>query len=125
MVLLDLCIHAWRHEDNEERAPAGLVLRKHSSLAAIQRTTGLSKRAVQDALETLRRAGYVITRFRPGYGNSQIMVFWTEGADQMRADYRAGIKPLLKDFQKDEKEPRKPLEVVREGNIIQFPKVQE
>ena len=106
-VLWYLCVNAFRYEDNPEGRHVGCVLSAYAPVARICAGTGLSERAVRGALRYLQDNGYVHAEHVPGNGKSSIAVYWTEGADERRADFRAGIRPLPKGFQRDVRTPRK------------------
>lgn len=108
LVLIYLCHHAWRTEDNAEGRNVGDVLSRYASIARIQRGTGLSDRTVRTALRELQEEGYVIANLKHGNGRSEIGVFWEANHDEFREDYRAGIKPLPKPFRTSQTEVQKP-----------------
>jgi hypothetical protein len=115
LILWYLCLHAWRVEDNPEGREVGDVLSKFAAIARIQRHTGLSDKTVRAGLQELQEEGYILANMAPGNGTSTIAIFWSETADERRADYRDGIRPLPKGFQRKPK-----LEVVEptEADII-------
>jgi hypothetical protein len=86
-------------------------------LRKIQMRTGLGERTVRDALNSLQDAGYIWRKSLPGNGQSQIMVFWSAGADERRAEFRAGVRDLPEGLRR---KPKKELTPVSEGNIIEF-----
>jgi hypothetical protein len=114
LVLWYLCVHAFRREDNPEGRGVGDVLSAFTSIARIQRGTGLGRSTVLEALETLQYLGYLVADLKPGNGRSRISLFWTEGSDERRADDRDGIRALPKGFRKT---PQR-LEIVKQDAII-------
>jgi hypothetical protein len=124
LVLWYLCINAFRHSNNREGREPGDVLSAFVPIARVQRGTGLSKRQAIYALQDLQDAGYIIREMRTGNGKSRIAVFWSENFDQIREDFRAGVKPLPKQFSRTIPVRNAPVQEEREGNVIPFPKVQ-
>jgi hypothetical protein len=106
LVLIYLCTHTWRVPENPEKRNVGDVLSRYASVARIQRGTGLSDKTVRGALRELQSEGYIIANLKHGNGKSEIGVFWEEGHDEFRADYRAGIKPLPKPFRRGSRTPQ-------------------
>lgn len=124
LVLWYLATHSFRREDNPEGGVPGQVLAGYTPLARIRRGTGLGDSTVRYALEYLQANGYIIAEMVPGHGKSRIFVYWTDKADDMRADYRAGIKPLMKAFQRKTTDPVKTEKKQADAVILQFPKRQ-
>jgi DNA-binding MarR family transcriptional regulator len=118
LVLWYLCINAWNSPSNREGAPAGQVLSGRTALRKIRMRTGLSDRAVRDALHHLQDAGYIWRESKHGNGQSKIVVFWIESADEMRAEVRAGVREIPEGMRR---KPKKRATPVVRGNIIEFP----
>jgi DNA-binding MarR family transcriptional regulator len=106
-VLFYLASNAFVTNANPENRKPGDVYSGRCALSKIAHRTGLSQRAVRYALDALQEAGYVVAELQPGHGKSKITVFWMEAADEMRAEFRSGSKPLPKGFQKVVKAPKK------------------
>lgn len=102
-VLLYLCLNAFYKGDNPEGRSPGDVLSAYASMAKIQRYTGLSESSVRRALRTLEDNGYVSARMLPGKGKSEIGIFWTASADEMREEFRAGIRDLPKGMRRSDR----------------------
>lgn len=94
LVLWYLCINAFRTDENPEGALAGYVFSGRVPQAKICLRTGLSRHAVRDALIDLQDTGYIIYQSKRGRGESECVVFWSETADEMRAEVRAGIREI-------------------------------
>lgn len=97
-VLWYLAANAWHTPDNPEGRLVGDVLSGRCLLSSIKHRTGLSEKAIRNALKDLQRQGYIIAQLRPGNGQSRITVFWEGKFDQIRAEFRSGAKPLPKHF---------------------------
>lgn len=119
-VLLYLCINAWHTADNNEAAPVGMVLTGRTALRKIQMGTGLSQRAVRNALDGLQDAGYILCAHKPGNGQSHIGILWWEEFDEIREEFRAGARDLPKDWRRTIKPRPKRITGNSEGNIVQF-----
>lgn len=119
-VLLYLCINAWHTDTNPEGSPAGQVLRGRTALRKIQLFTGLSERTIRDALNALQDEGYVWRDSKPGNGQSRIVVFWSEGSDDRREEYRAGVRDLPEAFKRTGPEPKQELTAVTDAVILPF-----
>lgn len=119
-VLLYLCISAWHKADNPENEPMGMVLSGLTALRKIQMGTGLSQRAVRNALDGLQDAGYILCKHRPGNGRSDIAVLWWEDFDEIREEFRAGVRDLPKEWQREIQ--RRPERIVGSSgsNIVPF-----
>lgn len=121
LVLWYLCINAWHTPTNPEGAHAGQVLSGRTVLRKIQLNTGLSDKAVRDALNALQDEGYVWRKSLPGNGQSQIAVFWSAGADERREEFRAGVRDLPEGFKRTTpKTKKRHLTAVSEGNVVAF-----
>lgn len=119
-VLLYLCINAWRTPHNPEQQQTGGVLSGRTRLRKIRMGTGLSERAIRNALDGLQDAGYILAKHQPGNGASEIHVFWFEGADAFREEFRAGVRDLPKMLQRPKKTNERNV-APAEGNVVQFP----
>jgi DNA-binding MarR family transcriptional regulator len=119
-VLLYLCINAWHTPDNNENAPAGMVLSGRTAMSKIQMRTGLSERTVRDALNALQDNGYILRKSKPGNGQSVIGVLWQEDHDDIRAEIWAGVRDLPKEWKRDVRPPAKRIVGGSEGNIVEF-----
>ena len=117
-VLLYLCCNAWT-SDNPE-GPIGQVLSGRTALRKIQMGTGLSQRTVRYALDALQDNGYIWCKHAPGNGKSQIVIFWSEAADERRAEFRAGVRPLPEGFKREIKRRPKRIAGDSGSNIVQF-----
>jgi hypothetical protein len=115
LILWYLCLHAWRVEDNAEGREVGDVLSRYTTIARIQRHTGLSDKTVRAGLRELQEEGFIFADMAPGNGKSTISVFWNETADERRADYRAGIRPLPKGFKR---EPKQEVDTATDAEVI-------
>lgn len=121
LVLWYLCLNAWRKPNHPEGSLPGQVLSGRVSISRIRVRTGLSERAIRNALRELRYAGYIIYDLKPGNGASEITVVWNEGADARREEYRAGVRDLPEYFQRPKKKPSKSNTGDLEHNILPFP----
>ncbi len=119
-VLWYLCMNAWYTTSNRERATPGDVLSGCTSLRRIQMKTGLGKTAVRAALDGLQDAGYIWADHKPGNGSSRISIFWNEGADEVRAEVRAGVRDFPEGMKR--KIVTRPKRIVGSSgdNIVQF-----
>jgi DNA-binding PadR family transcriptional regulator len=121
LVLWYLCVNAFRHVNNPENREPGDVLSAYATVARIQRGTGLSDKSVREALQELQDEGYIVADLKHGRGKSRITVFWTEQADERRADFRDGIRDLPKGFQRTPKSTAPTLELVsQDAKILPF-----
>lgn len=100
-VLLYLCMNAFYTNKNAENMQPGNVLTGRTRLRTIQRYTGLSRRTVQRALDSLQDNGYVIISMDGGRESNGIYVAWTEAMDEVRTEWRAGLRNLPKAFGRD------------------------
>jgi hypothetical protein len=125
LVLWYLCINAFRHPDNPEGRDVGDVLSAYTPIARICAGTALGARTVRDALTELQEEGFILADMKRGRGQSRITVFWNEHSDQIRADYRRGIRDLPKGFKRVEQTPQVGLSPVSEATILQFPNRQD
>lgn len=119
-VLLYLCINAWHTASNHEGRSPGDVLSGRTALSKIQMRTGLSQRAVRYALDDLQDAGYIVASHRPGNGKSSIGILWHAGADEMRAEVRAGVRDIPDAMKRVVKTRTKPIVGSNGTNIVQF-----
>jgi DNA-binding transcriptional ArsR family regulator len=120
-VLWYLCINAFRKPDNPEDAPVGQVLRGRTPMRKIRLNTGLSERAIRDALNALQNAGYIYREFRSGNGTSEILVLWTEDMDDVRTEIRAGVRDLPERFKRASRERSPRIVESSDAVIVQFP----
>lgn len=120
LVLWYLCINAWHTPNNSEGAQEGMVLSGRTPLRKIQMRTGLGERTVRDALNALQDNGYIWRESKPGNGQSRICVFWHEGADERRAEFRAGVRDLPEAMKRKSKALEEPVSGVYEDNIVEF-----
>jgi DNA-binding transcriptional ArsR family regulator len=116
-VLWYLALNAFRHENNPEGGLVGQVMTGRANIAKIQSATGYSDKTVREALHQLQDAGYIIAEMSRGRGKSRIFVYWTPLADEMRSNFRRGIKPLLKGFERTITTNKKP----EKGLLLAFP----
>jgi DNA-binding MarR family transcriptional regulator len=119
-VLLYLCINAWHTTSNHEGRSPGDVLSGRTALSKIQMRTGLGKTAVKDALDALQDAGYIVANHRPGNGKSWISVYWSESADDIRAEVRAGVRALPEVLRREIKTRPKRIVGSSADNIVEF-----
>lgn len=121
LLLMDLCINAWRHDRNRQGAEPGEVVQSATSLHSIQRRTGMSDKTVRRAMAELQEEGFLIADLKQGFGKNRIVIFWTEGADERRTDYRAGIRPLPRGFKREVETPSVADSGPHEAVVINFP----
>lgn len=121
LVLWYLCLNAWHKPDNPENEHVGTVLSGRTPLSKIRMRTGLSDRGVRDALNALQDKGYIFRESKPGWGQSRIEVFWSEGADEFRAELRAGVVDLPEAMKRKVKTRERGLTVVSDADIVEFP----
>jgi DNA-binding transcriptional ArsR family regulator len=121
LVLWYLAANAFRTESNPESEPIGRVMSGRTAMSKIQYRTGLGERTVRDALRDLQAAGYIIAEHKSGNGRSLVHVFWGDIYDNMRAEFRAGIRALPKNFRRTEPaKPKRGLEVAPDADILPF-----
>ena len=118
LVLWYLCVNAWRKEHNREGREPGEVMSGKASIRRIQMGTGLSERSVRYALDALQDNGYIYCEHRNGRRFSGIVVFWSGGADDRRAEFRAGVRDLPEAMKRTTRPVKKKGKVAREGNVI-------
>ena len=106
LVLWYLCINAFRTHTNREGRQPGEVMSGRTPMSKIQMRTGLSESSVRRALRDLQDAGYIIAEHKPGNGQSHVTVFWAEVYDDMRAEFRAGVRALPGAFKRAVREPK-------------------
>jgi hypothetical protein len=121
LVLWCLCLNAWYKPDNTENAPVGQVLAGCTPLSKIRMKTGLSDRAVRDALNALQDNGYIYRESKAGWGKSTILVFWSEGADEIREEFRAGVRDLPESIKRKPRTHSKRIIGDYGDNIVEFP----
>lgn len=117
LVLWYLTINAFRTDNNREGREPGDVMSGRTALRKIQMRTGLSQRAVRYALDDLQDLGYIYADHRPGNGRSRVAVFWSEGADERRAEARAGVRALPEGLKRTQKSREPHLKVVTEATV--------
>lgn len=120
-VLWYLCLNAWRTPNNPEEAHVGQVLSGRTALSKIQMRTGLSDKAVRDALNALQDKGYILRQSKAGWGQSRIYVFWGGGADERRAEFRRGVRDLPEAMKRKVKTRPKRITGDYGDNIVEFP----
>lgn len=119
-VLLYLCINAWHTASNHEGRSPGDVLSGRTALSKIQMRTGLSEKTVRRALDALQDAGYIVANHQPGNGKSKIGILWHAGADEMRAEVRAGVRTIPEAMKRTIVTRTKPIVGVNGTNIVEF-----
>ena len=121
LVLAYLATNAFLTSDNPEDALPGQVYAGRSSLAKIQRGTGLANSTVRRILEELQDEGYVLANMLTGRGKSTINVFWSAEMDDIRADVRTGARRLPKWLQRTVKTTKNSIPEGPDATVLPFP----
>lgn len=124
-VLWYLCLNSWRKPGNKEAASPGQVLSGRAPLRKIQMGTGLSKRAVIYALDSLQSKGYIVRDHQPGHGRSEVLVLWEASDDEFRAEVRAGVRKVPESFQKPTRTATPGKKETALAIILPFPSVHD